>query len=316
MKSLEPGPDADNNGPDSELGGRQMRIEPIAGAPFGAEVRGVDLSGPLDSGQMKDLADALYENRIVVIRDQSLDQDAYLTFGRWWGTPIPHVLDHMRMPGYPELLAVGNTEQKDRKHEIRNGAALWHTDQSYEAIPASATMLYSIQAPRIGGQTRFVDMVAAYDALDAATRERIDDLQVAHLYGAGKLLDDEFIASPLKTGEQIDRVPTCHHPLVMRHPVTGRKGLYATGQSSFAIRGMDDAEAVELLWQLKNHAIQDRFVYAHRYAVGDIMIFDTLSTMHAATPIDIADPDREDTRRLLWRISVRGMPRAYSHLAA
>ena len=293
-----------------------IRINQIPGAALGASVTGIDLRRDMDARRMRMLADALYEHRLLIIRDQELDQDTYLEFGRWWGTPIPHVLDHMRMPGYPDLLAVGNTEEKDRKHEIRNGAALWHTDQSYEAEPASATMLYSILAPRIGGETRFVNMVAAYDGLDAETRHRIDQLEVAHLYGAGKLLDDEFIASPLKTDSQISRVPTCYHPLVMSHPVTGRKGLYATGQSSFAIRDMDDAEAVKLLWDLKMHAIQDKFVYAHRYEVGDIAIFDTLSTMHAATPIDIADPDENDTRRLLWRISVRGLPRVYQHLAA
>lgn len=291
-------------------------ITPIDGAPHGANAWGVDLNKPLDGGLMKTLADALYEHRVLVIKNQALDQDTYLNFGYWWGKPIPHVLDHMRMPGYPELLAVGNTEQKDKKVEIRNGAALWHTDQSYEAEPASATMLYSILTPKIGGQTRLANMVAAYDALDDTTKERIDTLEVAHLYGAGKLLDDEFRANPLATDDQVSRVPTCYHPLVLRHPVTGRKALYATGQSSFAIKGMDDAEAVELLWKLKMHAIQDRFVYAHTYEIGDIAIFDTLSTMHAATPIEAADPSAEDTKRLLWRISVRGLPRVYEHIAA
>ncbi len=293
-----------------------IEIKQIPGAALGANVTGVDLSTQAGSETLRILADALYEHRLLIIKNQLLDEEQYLTFGRWWGTPIPHVLDHMRMPGYPELLAVGNTEEKDRRHEIRNGAALWHTDQSYESVPASATMLYSILAPKAGGQTRFANMAAAYDALDDEIKERIDDLEVAHLYGAGKRLDDEFVASPLKTEKQIDRVPTCHHPLVMRHPVTGRKVLYATGQSAFGIRNMDEDEATALLWDLKLHAVQDRFVYAHSYETGDIAIFDTLSTMHAATQIDIADPDMKDTHRLLWRISVRGLPRVYEHLAA
>jgi taurine dioxygenase len=293
-----------------------VEITPIDGAPHGANAWGVDLNKPLDAALMKTLADALYEHRVLVIKNQSLDQPTYLNFGYWWGKPIPHVLDHMRMPGFPELLAVGNAEEKDKKTEVRNGAALWHTDQSYEAVPASTTMLYSILVPKIGGQTRLANMVAAYDALGDSMKERIDDLEVAHLYGAGKLLDEEFIANPLATDNQIGRVPTCHHPLVMRHPVTGRKALYATGQSSFAIKGMDDAEAVQLLWELKMHAIQDRFVYAHTYEVGDIAMFDTFSTMHAAVPIEAADPDIEDTKRLLWRISVRGLPKVYQHLPA
>jgi taurine dioxygenase len=293
---------------------RMVEIVPIDGAAHGANAWGVDLNQPLGGDLMKTLADALYEHRVLVIKNQTLDQPTYLDFGAWWGTPIPHVLDHMRMPGYPALLAVGNTEEKDKKVEIRNGAALWHTDQSYEAVPASATMLYSILVPKHGGQTRLADMVAAYDALDDPTKAAIDGLEVAHLYGAGKLLDGEFTANPLATGDQIERVPTCHHPLVLRHPVTGRKALYATGQSSFAIKGMADREAVALLWKLKTHAIQDRFVYAHAYAVGDIAIFDTFSTMHAAVPIEAASA--EYTKRLLWRISVRGLPRVYAHLAA
>ena len=217
------------------------------------------------------------------------------------------------MPGYPELLAVGNTEEKDSSSDIRNGAALWHTDQSYERQPASATMLYSILVPSIGGQTKLADMSAAYDALDNKTKEKIDSLKVAHLYGAGKLLDDEFKANPLKTRDQVNRIPSCYHPLVLRHPVTGRKSLYATGQSSFAIKGMKETEARELLWKLKLHAIQDRFVYSHSYEVGDLAIFDTLSTMHSAVPIEKANANDARTKRLLWRISVRGLPLIYKN---
>ena len=217
------------------------------------------------------------------------------------------------MPGYPELLAVGNTEEKDSSSDIRNGAALWHTDQSYERQPASATMLYSILVPSIGGQTKLADMSAAYDALDDKTKEKIDSLEVAHLYGAGKLLDDEFKANPLKTRDQVNRIPSCYHPLVLRHPVTGRKSLYATGQSSFAIKGMKETEARELLWKLKLHAIQDRFVYSHSYEVGDLAIFDTLSTMHSAVPIEKAKANDARTKRLLWRISVRGLPLIYKN---
>ena len=291
-----------------------VEIAPIRDAAHGANIWGVDLNEAITPELMTKLADALYEHRVLIIKEQKLEKAKYLEFGKWWGTPIPHVLDHMRMPGYPELLAVGNTEEKDKSSDIRNGAALWHTEQSYESIPASATMLYSILVPSIGGQTKLADMSAAYDALDERTKTQIDSLQVAHLYGAGKLLDNEFKANPLKTQDQVDRIPSCYHPLVMQHPVTGRKSLYATGQSSFAIKGMQEEEAVSLLWKLKMHAIQDKFVYSHNYEIGDIAIFDTLSTMHSAVPIEEADTNNAKSKRLLWRISVRGLPRIYKHL--
>ena len=282
-------------------------------AAFGAEIRGVDLGAGPDKALMRMLSGALYEHRVIVIRDQKLDEDGYLRFGRQWGTPIPHVLDHMRMPGYPELLTVGNTETRDEDPKIRNGAALWHTDQSYEKVPASATMLYSLTAPEQGGETQFCDMAAAWDNLDEAVKRRIDGIEVAHKYGHGKRRKDEPPANPIVNDEQDRRVPPVYHPLVMRHPVTGRKALYALGHGAYAIKGMADDEAEALLDELKDHALGERHIYRHKYTVGDLVVWDTLQTMHAATPIGVAT-SKEDSR-LLWRISVRGRPAVHAAAA-
>lgn len=276
-------------------------------ASFGVEASGVDLSGGFEAETMRQLVDALHDNRVLVIRDQSLSKDAYLRFGEQWGTPHPHVLDHLRMPGYPALMAVGNTEEQHKKDEVRNGAAFWHTDQSYEAEPASATMLYAIKVPVSGGETLIADMVGAYDALDETLKARIDDLVVAHLYGAGSGRGAEKIASPLIGEQQVAEVPTVYHRLARPHPVTGRKALYGVAGTPCAIVGMADDEAGALLDQLKAHALADRFVCRHKYAVGDIAIWDTSSTLHCATPIDIATDAA--TSRLLYRISVKGRPK-------
>jgi taurine dioxygenase len=292
-----------------------IELERLEGA-FGVAVRGVDLKGGIDDVEMRALVDAVYEHRLIVIKDQDCCKDDYLAFGHRWGVPIPHVLDHMRMPGYPELLAVGNTEEKDKADKIRNGAVLWHTDQSYEAEPASATMLYSRIVPKTGGQTMLCDMVAAYDALDDAMKGRIDGLSAAHLYGAGPRLASEIPANPLVGDGQKDRVPACHHPLVRRHPITGAKGLYAVGHSAFGLAGMPDDEAEALILELKQHCARPEFVYHQAYDVGDIALYDTLSTMHSAIPIDAADSEDDDNARLLWRISVRGTPDVYASRAA
>lgn len=291
-------------------------LSEVNGAAFGAEVRGVDLATDLSDDLMRALTAALYEHRVIVIRDQELDKASYYRFGEQWGAPIPHVLEHMRMVDYPAMMTIGNTEERDKADKIRNGAALWHTDQSYEAAPASATMLYSIIAPRIGGETRFANMVAAYDALDDATKAMCDAMTVGHLYGRARLRDDELAVNPLVGDEQVAAVPTCWHSLVRRHPVTGRKALYAVGHGAFKIEGMDDQEASDFLFRLKEHCVRPEFVYAHKYAVGDLTIFDTLSTMHCATPIDVPVSTEDDIARLLWRISVRGLPAVHRHLAA
>ena len=86
-----------------------MKIKPLD-AHFGAEILGVDLSRNVDGAMMQQLTEALYNHRVIVIRDQQLNEHSYLKFGRAWGQPIPHVLDHLRMPGFPEMMTVGNTE--------------------------------------------------------------------------------------------------------------------------------------------------------------------------------------------------------------
>ena len=279
-------------------------------AHFGAEVLGIDLRDSANNDLIRTLTQAVYEYRVIIIRNQSLAEENYLKFGRHWGAPIPHVLDNLRMARHPELMVVGNTEEKDQVETVRNGTALWHTDQSYEAIPASATMLYAIKVPTIGGETQICNMVAAYQDLDQTTKRRLDSLQVAHQYGRGKLRSFEFAASPITTQEQQDQLPTFYHPLVMRHHITGEKALYGVGQSSYGIKGMEDGKAVELLEQLKDHVLQEKYIYRHKYQVGDVAVWDTFQTLHSGRQIGVATC--EEDSRMLWRVSVRGKPAIYN----
>jgi taurine dioxygenase len=279
-----------------------MLVERLNG-PFGVAVRGLDLRTGADADTMRRLVGLLHEHRIVAISGQSLTQDQYLAFGRQWGRPHAHVLTHKRMPGYPEMMTVGNTFKRAANDAP---AVFWHTDQSYEAEPASCTMLYAIMAPEVGGETAFADMVAAYEALDDATKRRIAPLEAVHLYGAASGRDGENRASAMISDEQRRSAPPVAHPIVLRHPVTGRKALYAVAGTPFAIRGMPDDEAERLLRDLKQHALQPRFAYKYKYSVGDIAIWDTFATLHSATPIAPATGPRDS--RLLWRISCKGLP--------
>ena len=150
-------------------------------------------------------------------------------------------------------------------------------------------MLYSIIAPARGGETQYCDMATACDNLDEELERRIDGMEVAHKYGRGKRRGAEPPVTPIIKDEQDRRVPPVYHSLVMRHPVTGRKALYALGHGAHAIRGMPDAEAEALLDALEDHALQERHIYRHRYAVGDRVVWDNLQTMHAATLVAQAD---------------------------
>ncbi len=272
-------------------------------APFGVEVFDTDVR--LDHGPalIRGLVDLLYQHRLVVIRGQNLTEANLVRFGSMWGRPQPHLLTHKRMPGHPVLMTVGNTFERAANDRP---AVFWHTDLSYEAEPASATMLYCVMAPEVGGETIIADMAAAYDALESTMKARIEHLKAIHLYGAASGQDGENKASEMISDEQRRRAPPVPHPLVLAHPVTGRRALYAVAGTPISIEGMDEPEALAILRTLKKHAVQDRFTHAHKYRVGDIAIWDTLSTLHTATPIPPATGAKDS--RLLWRISVKGLP--------
>ena len=288
-----------------------IRIERLP-APFGCAAHGVDLTAGVDDDQFRTLSQALYQHRLLVLKDQTCNKDAFLRFGRQWGVPIQHVVDTARMPGYPDLLEVGNMARRKQDPLTRNSAAFWHTDQSYEADVATATMLYARKVPDEGGETRILDMKAAYDDLDEPTRERIDGLVAVHFYGSTSGRDGE-LPTPKLTDTQAANVPPVPHPLVRPHTVTGERALYAIGGTAFDIEGMPGDAADRLIRTLKAHCVQDKYIYAHKYEVGDIAIWDTQMTMHCATPIDA--PNGPGTERLLWRISVRGVPGVYARAA-
>jgi taurine dioxygenase len=285
-----------------------MKIEP--GTPFGATVTDVDVK-LLAPGQADRLVQALAEHHVLLIKDQHLEKRDYDAFGRRFGDPIDFFFTRDLDDEFPALITISNDPGLDVAR--RDGAAFWHTDGSYEHVPAGVTMLYALEAPAEGGETRFADLAAAYDALPSETRERIDELKACHMLLGGKRDADE---TPIKLNpDAADRDGGIRarkraterpvHPLVRRHPITGRSGLYAIAGTPFAIEGMQDAESAALLSELKTHATSERFVRAFKADTHDILIWDNLSTMHRATPIEYTlEPGR--CRRLL-RFSTKSL---------
>ena len=170
-------------------------------------------------------------------------------------------------------------------------------------------MLFSIKSPETGGETQLADLKSAYDELRDDLKERLEGRYAWHLYGASSGEGDEAVANPLMTNEQVKRVPAVRHLIVRPHDVTGRKSLYGVAGTPFSIEGMEEGEGAEILRELKRHVLQERFIYRHKYRVGDIANYDTTQTLHSGSPIGPATDERNT--RLLWRISVRGIPRAY-----
>ncbi len=281
-----------------------VEFKPSQEEAFGALVVGLDLSGAVSAADLETLRQALPKYRTLRFAEQALQPEDFVRFSQIFGRPQPHVLEHLRLPGHPEILVLTNIVEDRSKPNGHNGAAFWHTDNSYEAEPASATMLYAREVPKTGGETLLCDMGLAYRGLPDPLRLRCDSLVVCHRYG-NRDQDKEHAAGALQSN-QLQKVSEVTHPLVQIHPVTGERCLYAVAASSRGIVGMPDDEALDLLSELKVHCTKPDYTVTHAYTVDELFIWDTILTMHAAAVIDEARDT--DNTRLMHRISVKGYP--------
>lgn len=280
------------------------RVTAIAGQAFGATVTDIDLSRPMAADEVDELRQTLPRHRALCFPDQTIEPDDFVRFSRIFGRPHPHVLEHLRLEGHPEILLLTNIVEDDSKPNGHNGAAFWHTDNSYEPEHASATMLYARSVPEEGGETYLCDMVAAFRDLPEPRQRFLEGLTVRHRYG-NRDAGAEHDAGQLKP-EQKAKVPAVEHELVKRHPVSGDKCLYAVAASARGIVGMPDDEATTLLDELKAHCTRPEYTIAQRYSVNDLFIWDTMATMHAAAVMDVAS--NKNNTRIMHRISVKGYP--------
>ncbi len=272
------------------------------GNTMGAEVAGADLSQPLGEDAFRRLMALFLEHHVLVFRGQRLTAPQFLAWASRFGPPEPHVLDQFHHPDYPDILILSNVVKDGRPLGLADGGTYWHTDYSYLEIPARATTLYSIDVPKAGGDTLFADQMSAYDDLPDAMKRRIDGLVGVHHYGNRDDMDvaSRTVAYPPDERQKAKRgITFLHHPLVRRHPLTGRKALYAVSGTSIGIVGMPDDEALALLRELAAHSTQPKYRFSVRYGAGDVVIWDNAAVLHSATLTDPADA------RTLWRITVK-----------
>jgi taurine dioxygenase len=262
-------------------------------AGFGAE--GGDFGAPF-----QEVWDAFFTAQVLVFRSLHLTARQFLEFARRFGRPEPHVIDQFQHPEHADILILSNRRKDGQPLGLADAGTYFHTDYSYLEVPARCTMLYSIEVPTKGGDTLFADQYTAYDDLPESMKRRIENLVALHHYGNRDDLDESSrtVASVL-SAEQEQKMAWVRHRIVRRHPVTGRKALYAVSGSSFGIDGVPGDEAVGLLDELKRHATQGKYQLRLKYGVGDLVIWDNASLLHSATLTDPEDP------RTLWRITVK-----------
>jgi taurine dioxygenase len=248
----------------------------------------------------REVWDTFFAAQVLVFRNQEFSAKQFLAFAKQFGRPEPHVIDQFHHPEHADILILSNVQKDGKPTGLADAGTYFHTDYSYLDVPARCTTLYSIQVPKVGGDTLFADQYAAYDGLSPTMKKRIDGLIALHHYGNRDDQDktSRTVASVL-TEDQEQKMAWVRHPVARKHPITGRTALYAVSGSSFGIEGMPEDEALDLLDELKTHATQKKYQYRLKYGVGDVVIWDNASLLHSATLIDPNDP------RTLWRITIK-----------
>lgn len=273
-------------------------VRPL-GHAVGAEVLGVDLAGPLSDDVFARILDAFHEHAVLVFRGQTLGPAELSRFSARFGPLEVHHMAERPFPDQPEVRVLSNVRKDGQPIGVNRGGRHWHSDLSYLPETALATFLHCVETPPVGGDTLFAAMHAAYDAMPDPLKRALAGRRAVHdrNFRYAELYPDRPPLGP----QQIAKVPPTEHPLVVRHPVTGRPSLFLAKDVVSGIVGMDDAEGRPLIDELEAFATQDRFVYGHHWSVGDLVVWDNRCTLHRATGYDEAAH-----RRIMLRTQVKG----------
>ena len=278
----------------------------------GATITGVDLSD-LDAVAFAQVLDAWHTYGVLAFPGQHLDVDAQVAFSRRLGAlentnlRDPHAVDKR-----PTTLTLANINRRgelvtDPEHKLNRflqGNQYWHSDSSFKRIPAKASMLAALQVPSEGGETEYTDMRAAYDALDDATKQRLDGLVAVHS-AAFSQISAMGSDAPLHPDEERN-LPPVRQPVLRLHEPSGRRSLFI-GRHAQYIENLDHAVGRALLEELREAACQPPRVYRHRWSVGDVVLWDNRCMLHRGHPWDFSQP------RVMRRTTVAGDPPPNDH---
>ncbi len=282
---------------------------PLTRSGFGAELDGLDLAR-LDEAMVDEAMDVFHEaGGLIVIRDQGHIEPAdLLEFVTGFGTPEGNEKydPGFLVPGYPDVLRIGNTKENGRYTSLFIQAdpppLLWHMDDSFRHPQPVGSCLFCLRTPPEGGETGFAGMTAAYEGLPEDVKERIASIRTVHSYNhLNELLRKKNPHRPPLGEALLAQFPPIVRPLVARHPETGRKSLYLPLCHIESVEGLEKAEGEALLKGLQEHATGAAYTYMHRWRPGDLVVWDNRCTLHAPTPFD--DSRHE---RLMYRLTFGG----------
>lgn len=272
-----------------------LEIRPIEGA--GAEVRYVDLTA-LTLGDWNQIEAAFANYGLLIFRDQIFTESDHLNFARRWGN-INVNRFFTAHPRFREIALV--VKEATDTENIGSG---WHADHSYDEEPALGSVLVARELPSNGGDTLFASMYAAFDALSSSTQRALEALHATHSarrsFGTAAYVDGESYEGRLGNADLADSMADVTHPVVIRHPVSGRKALYVNPEFTTGIVGMEENEGLALLNQLYEHCQLPEFVGRCTWESGTVALWDNRAMWH------LARNDYPGERRVMHRVTIEG----------
>ena len=286
-----------------------ITVHPLSPA-IAAEIRGVDISQPLDAADVAAIRQAWLDHCVLLFREQSLDanqQRAFVrNFGELGGRKVRVEPQNYRKPDEAttsgpdynaDAMLVSNIRENGKPIGVLPDGEMWfHHDMCYSPQPNRASFLYSIEVPSRGGDTMFANMYEAYARLPQRLKDRIEGRTVLQAF-------DEYQDRRIDLGERpLSEVPHAFQPMVLRHPETGRRAIYVNRLMSHRVEGLSGAESEALLDELFAYTEDPAIRYQHVWKPGDLLMWDNLCSTHART-----DFPREE-RRLMRRYTIAGAP--------
>lgn len=263
----------------------------------GAEVHGIDLSGPVGAETRARLNRAFVDRSVLVIRGQTLSPHQLLDAVRLFGDVFPQHNTRFALPECPEIHFISNQDKFPDGRRYIPGEG-WHTDHSNDVRPPKATILHAVTLPSAGGDTQFANMAAAYEALPEAVAQRLQGLSAIHVYQSSHSAR-QLMALPAAAKERVPNAVL--HPIIRTHPESDRRSIYLNPVRIEGILGLDHKEALPLLDELLAHATAPRFQYRHKWEPGDFVMWDDRCLLHKAN----GDYDMNELR-YLYRVMLKG----------
>ena len=269
-----------------------MQIKPLTGG-LGAEILGADVRDPAQFGA---IFQAFTDHAVIAIRDQDISPDEQIAFAERIGT-INVNRFFAAVPGHPQVAMV--LKEADQTRAIGES---WHTDHSYDMEPAMCSILHCIETPEVGGDTCFASMYTSFEALSDGLKDTLRGMKAwhssRHVFGEMRVRDET--SKDGRIGNAGAATQDSLHPVVIRHPLSGREALYVNPQFTTHFDGWTAEESRPLIDYLERHVTSPEYTCRVRYAPGTIVIWDNRATWHKATN------DYHGHRRLMHRITVEG----------